>query len=230
MARDWASVLTDMMAKAKSLRNPDGTNSPESEAYFTRALELADKHGVDVAMLEASASAVINVINKRLFFKNPFAIEKQRLFGIIARHFNCQIVFPGERGRISHVFGFPNDLSLTDVLFDLLWEFGASELEAAVARQTFYNAGHRKRFVTSFWYAYQAKIADRLRMSRVAHLVKTTGAELVLVRRTEEVTDAKNTEYTKLTTVRSYRSVTSAAGLAAGTAAGNKANLGHVLN
>lgn len=224
MARDWATILTNLKIKA------DRTdNAAERETFLSQMIALADKHGVDIAMLEQGTKDN-PVKNKRIMFTNPFAIDKSRLYSIVAKHFNCQVILPGGKARVHHLFGFPNDLNLADVLYDLLWEFGVKEWETAVSGRTFYYAGDRKSFTTSFWYAYQAKISQRLRMSREAHLKETTGAELVLVKRSEEVNDAVGEEYPSLRYIKSQRSVRSMAGYSAGIEAGNRANLGHVLN
>lgn len=224
MARDWAKTLLNIKAKA------DGTdNAAERETFLAQMIALADQHGVDIAMLEASTKAN-PVRNKRIMFNNPFALAKSRLYSIIAQHFNCQVIFPRGNQKIHHLFGFQNDLSLADMLFDMLWEFGLREMEDAVkAHGVFYRQGAKREFTTSFWAAFQYKISSRLAMSRQAHLAETTGAELVLVKRSEDVQEAVTEEYPSLRIVRSSRSVRSMSGYSAGLAAGEKANLGHVL-
>lgn len=222
MARDYAETLRHMMKLAK---REDG-NEAESAKAMAKALAFAERHGLDIAMMEAEQEGNL-VQDKKIFFRNPGALEKARLFGIIGRHFNCTLV---KIGKARHIFGYQNDLNLVDVLFDLLWDHGTYELGIADVPH-WYSAGEKKSFTTSFWYAYQEKIADRLHQSKNAILAEAgTGAELVLVKRADDAEEAMNKRYSNLVYQNASRTVRSLRGMTAGTQAGERANLGHVLS
>src|SRR5690348_14356472 len=160
MARDYAATLRKMM----KLANEEITTKGEAGEALARAIQFAADHQLDMAMIQSEETGNL-VTDKRILFRNPGAIEKARLYAYIAQHFNCRIIHPASKSKIDHIFGYANDINLTDVLFDLLWEHGCKELDAADIPE-YYRAADKKSFATSFWLAYRSKIYDRLWRSK----------------------------------------------------------------
>jgi hypothetical protein len=219
MARDYAATLRAMMAKS------NGTdNEHERETYLNQALAFAAKHGIDIAMLEAETTGNL-VISKRIAFRNPFAKDKGRLWGIVARHFGCHSVITSSKSNIYRTYGYRSDLGLADTLYDLLWGHGCYELGLADI-PAYVSA---RSFSTAFWAGYQFKIKDRLNQAKNVAITETTGAELVLANREYAVDNEIAKDYPRLRKMQS-RYIRSASGWSAGNAAGERASLGHPLN
>lgn len=218
MARDYAAALRQMMAMA----NNDGASEKERATYLEKALAFAAKHGIDIAMLEAETTGNL-VISRRFGFTRPFAKDKARLWSVVSHHFGCHSVVYS--GNVYRTYGYASDLGLADTLFDLLWEHGCNELGMAVVPE-YVSA---RSFSTAFWAAYQSTIHSRLKLSKEAAVAETTGAALVLVSRENAVNDEIAKNHGELRSVNTRRYVRSMSGWAAGTDAGERANLGHPI-
>jgi hypothetical protein len=207
------------LVKMMALANDPANNQNERDSALAHALKWAARKGLDIAQLESVQSGV-HAMGKKIRFSNPNSKFKGRLYSIIANSYNCRGVIINAKNTVYHYFGYKSDLDWTDSLFDILWAHGVFEL----AHTDIPEYVHGKTFSHSFWLAYCVKIRQRLAEAR-NEAVSGTGAELVLVNRAKDAETALHDNYKHITRGAGIVA-NSASGWAAGTMAGERANLG----
>lgn len=214
-----------LLAKAERTTFPD-----EAEAFTAKAEELVARHRIDRALLDALAGAAVpdhGVHRHTVAVDDPYASAKASLYTCVARAFGCDAVL-GDRGRVVHLFGAPDDLALVDALVTSLLLQAALRLQAAGPQRDACGRSTTRSFRHAFYLAYAARIGERLRAS-VRRAVDDLDDEQrrsalpVLARRDDAVQAAIARAFPHLETRRTR--VSNASGVHAGRAAADAADL-----
>lgn len=126
---DQIRKVRAMLAKAESTTHPE-----EARTFTEKAIELAEKWGIDEAMLQAMGeeTEVDEITTMDLEQKlSPYQAPREELLGSLARHYGaewCYYQFPGK--RVYTLVGFSRDLELIRMLWTSLLLQSAAELQA----------------------------------------------------------------------------------------------------
>lgn len=221
MQDTWINRVQGLIAKAESTEYPD-----EAEALMAKAQELMTRHAIDVAMLRARDGDDRGVpVVEQVEVPAPYAKAKSSLLAQIGQANSVEVVrHHGSPVKCSLV-GFGDDVDATKTLF------ASMSLQAARAMRLepvprYENA---KAFRNAFMLMYASRIGARMREAKQAvedqAVAESDSVALVLASKQEQVNAALKERFPRVRTVRSQYS--SRAGAAAGTAAANRAALGH---
>lgn len=228
MGADKLDVVRKLLAKA------DGAATPqEAETYTAKAVELMARHGIDAALLAAADPGLDEIGATRLGMDDPYSAGKARLLGWTASALRCRVVLHeawGGRVAAVSVFGFASDRERVELLYTSL----LLQATGQVARQ---RPRHRDESVAAYrrsWlHGFSVEVHRRLvaAESRAAQahspVATDTGScsvALVLADRSDRVDRAYLDAFP--TIGRARRSTLSGSGFAAGTSAGERADLG----
>ncbi len=187
-------MATPILEKIQLLLNKaESTNFPaEAEAFFEAAQKLMVRHAIDQSMLPGSDQKKEKVIQRevKVAARDEIYKAKQILLSYIARANRCRIYTSKSRGIIV-IVGFESDTEFVEMLyFSVLMQY-------AIARtrgwKQYEGSLSRHLWVTSFASSYAMRIGERLQENAVVAVreaeATTTGMELVLVNREDEVKD-----------------------------------------
>lgn len=220
-------VDAGMLAKIRALlAKAESTTFPhEAEALTAKAQELLGRHRIDEAALGNGHGNGPN--GRRIWLDAPYTSAKFALLAAVARANRCTAIRLGGID-VCHVVGFPSDLEVVEVLHTSLL-VQATTAMAAAGRQVDARGRSRTRsFRQSFLVGFAARIGQRLRDANAAGEadgVAAHGPDLlpVLARRSQEVDVAVAEAFPHLR--RSRAATSNGAGLAAGVAAADRADL-----
>lgn len=214
--------ITALITKA----NAEGVTEHESEALMAKAYELMERYRVDDAMLAARVGMKFNPIHKMFLIEGTFANGRRYLAAEVVNGMNLTSVYTrrynydtGKIQKYVDVFGFETDLEIFQLLYTSLILQGSHE----VVRITGYNAGDTRSLRAGFWYGFADKISWRLLDARQTVAKESTGTDLVLVGRRDELDKLKAEVYPSLKKSKAIR--INARGYAHGEAAGARAQL-----
>jgi hypothetical protein len=223
--RDVDDRVLERVRKLLARAEHPTTPPAEAEACSVKAAALMSRYVIDRAMLEAAAPDRGAPVVRRITVEAPYAVPKAVLLGEVARAFRVCVavgrVADGD-GRRCTLVGFPTDLATTELLFTSLL------LQASTA-MTLAGRGRSdiKAFRRAFLIGYASTIGGRLRAvqqeAETSAGSSAPGAALVLADRSARVQAAFAAEFPRLATLRT--TVSSGGGLAAGRAAGARADL-----
>lgn len=232
-ATKWLDRVRGLLAKAESTTHP-----AEAEALREKAMTLIAKYGIDEAMLGRDDPRLRRVGDVTIEAHAPFAQEKALLWNAVTRPLGVRTVQrtewrEGGARRASradrqvlflHAFGRAGDLERAQLLYTSLLMQQATEF-AKVDPVSWTGFGQDKAAYRRSWLAaYAVRVRQRLE-DLVSSAVRAAGqgAELVLVTRDEEITDAVREKYPN---TRTRKRQLSGAGWEAGAEAGDRARLG----
>ncbi|MBB3665970.1 hypothetical protein FB384_004929 [Prauserella sediminis] len=224
-------------------------NTPPAEAELAqqRAIEIAERHGIDTALLEDGHVTGSDVETREIAIEPSYAQEKSMLLHVIAQTSNCRMVaYPrdwrygkgrnrdGSRRTVFHygkgvdakVYGFPSDLERVELLFTLLMMQATKDMMRSMPKPGEDPGAHRRSFLFGFCDSVGARMQEmRQRAEREAN-AESDGRSTALVLRdrqalVEEFFQSKNPNAQARTA-----STSSRAGYQAGYAAGEQADLG----
>jgi hypothetical protein len=212
-----------LLAKAESTTFPD-----EADALTAKAQQLMSRHAIDAAMvddLDALGSAPAHRI---LVVDPPYASAKLSVLGGLAAANRCQAVVthPDEQ---AHLFGFPVDLDVVEVLYTSLLLQATAAMTAEGSKTDRTGRSRTRSFRHAFLLAFAARISERLAEATrvtVSEVDGDRGGALVpvLAHRDDAVDRATRQAFPRLHARR--LSASSPDGLVAGRAAGDRADLG----
>jgi hypothetical protein len=212
-----------LLAKAESTTFPE-----EADALTAKAQQLMSRHAIDAAMLAELRADGAAPEHRRLRVDRPYASAKVQVLAGVATANRCQVVC-SRSGELAHVFGFPVDLDVVEVLYTSLLLQATTAMAAAGRRTDNRGRSRTRSFRHAFLLAFATRVAERLEdATRMAVAKAEAEAETALVpvldHRTAEVDRAVQDAFPRLGTRR--LSVSSTDGLAAGRRAGDRADLG----
>lgn len=228
-----------LLAKAES------TDYPDEAAIFTaKAQELIATHAIDMALLEEREGRG-QVITRIINIARPYPKEKYLLLSGVARANNCRAIlgvdldeamqrieegtFDSSKGKLATVIGYESDLEAVELLFASLLVQAVNEMLGHGVQVNQWGENRTKSFRRSFLYQFAWRVGDRL--SEAATAVRDEATEShgeallpVLASRADAVDEAVKERFPNTTSLRT--SVTNYAGVAAGDAAGRRADIG----
>ena len=219
------SKLDDVIGKVEALlRKADSTeHKPEREAFQAKAQELMTKYQIEEAQLNGRVLEDEMSV-KTVIIKNPFVIDKSQLLNSVARNNYCRVT----RGRgYAKVYGYESDIKLVVAMYNSLKDDMINEMWKALKEYNGYSA--TVSFKKSFFAGYANTIYNRMwkikseQIKAVQEETKSDSFALVLVNKQSAV-DKFYEGFGFGTSA--PRTLTSASGYGAGTAAGRRANIG----
>lgn len=214
-----------LLAKAEHASTPPA----EAEVFSAKAAELIARYAIDDALLADAGPSRGSPALRPVTVHAPYAVPKAVLLSQVASAHRVRVVISGdargEASRICNLIGFPVDLEMTELLFTSLLLQGTSAMLVATRGGGRDVRSYRRAFLLGF----ASRIGARLRelAALAAAEAKPTGSRstaLVLADREDEVAAAVREQFPHLRPLR--QEVSNGRGLAAGTAAGSRADLG----
>jgi hypothetical protein len=209
-----------LLARAEHPSTPPA----EAEAMSEKAAELMARHAIDRALIEQSDGGRHTPQRKDVQVLAPYATPKSILLTNVAAPYRVRAIVGSDNhaGRECILVGFASDLAVVELLFTSLLLQASSAMVLA-------SEGHQRvrAFRHAFLLGYADAVGRRIRAAQQrseesAHSSATSTA-LVLADRKHEVDRAVTEMFPRL---RSFRpSATSGGGVAAGRAAGSRADL-----
>ncbi|MEU6993015.1 DUF2786 domain-containing protein [Streptomyces sp. NPDC046465] len=220
-----------LLAKAEATGYPE-----EAEALTAKAQELMARHSLDEALLAARTHAKDTPGACRIGVDAPYETAKAILLDAVAAANHCRAVW-NEAYGFSTVVGFESDLESVELLHTSLLVQGTAAMAKAEAGQRAAGRKRTKTFRQAFLMAYAHRIGGRLAEAGEHAVTEATqeaaraardAADLlpVLAARDVAVTDHAERMFPETTTTR-VRGVTDGEGWAHGTAAADRAEVGH---
>jgi len=182
-----------LLTKAESTHFPE-----EAEALTAKAQELMARHAIDRAAVEGGGQPTVE--GRRLRVEDPYAQAKAILLQTVAEANRCRSVWSQDMGFCT-VFGAPDELRITDLLYTSLLTQATTAMVAAGSR------GRQARlpsFRNSFVVAFAHRVGERLRQAVGAEVDAGTarhGKRLlpVLARRVQAVDEAVDAAFPGMT-------------------------------
>jgi hypothetical protein len=221
---DYTAKIAGLLAKAAGTTNED-----EAATYRAKASELMLKMQIDQADLDRALKdrqptpeEIIPHVVLGLQ-KGAYVIKAKRdiVFGL-APLFNCRVTIAADRSSVK-LYGYESDVQFVQALMSSL----IVQLDGQLASMP----GDRS-FKTSFAHGFASRVVARMRNARYIQEaeadVSTPGTALMLIDRKGNVDKFVENYYTgtKLRSSYKNRSIRSAAGVYAGQAAGDRADIG----
>ena len=217
-----AERVRALLAKAESTEFPE-----EAEALTAKAQELMAKYAIDQLAVDARRGRTRSQVTSRRFDLDvTYGSAKSSLLGATGEANRCKVIWSPST-KVATVFGFPEDLDATELLFtSLLTQATTAVLHASPPGS---HGRSVRSFRHAFFIAYAARVGERLQeiaraaveQGRLEH-----GDDLLpaLVRRDEAVDAAISDEFPKLRVRR--QSISNGRGIQAGVSAADRADLG----
>lgn len=219
--RDYMQVVHGLLAKAQSTTYPE-----EAESLLAKAQQLMADHAIDDAMLAAADGGDrAQVERRKIVCEAPYATAKVSLLAGIAKANHCQTIrLTKGANQTVEVFGYGVDLAHVEALY--------THLSLQATRAVLAEEFTQRRFRHAFLLAFANRVYQRLEEARQhaqatyegQHRSEGGSVGLVLADRRNEVQHAFQAEYPRTQPMRN--STSSRYGMAAGDAAGRRADLG----
>src|SRR6185369_4657719 len=202
----------------------------EAEALTAKAAALIAKYGIDQAVLDAREERPAAVGNRLVELAAPYLREKAYLLHVVAAALRCRSIRLERRAadglRVSvHLFGFESDVAGVELLFASLLVQAARGLLREPVPDGQQAAAWRRSWLIGFGAAVQQRFAAAEAASSAGEPA-APGTALVLADRERAVDLAVEAEYPDVRAGRRRR--LSGGGYEAGSAAGQRADLGAV--
>jgi uncharacterized protein DUF2786 len=223
-----------MINKIKALLRTaeEGGLEPEAaESYRAKAMALIAKHGIDQALVNDRGQREDKPECRQYVIKGSYGKRRVAFAYHVAEALRCTSILMGTEQKRSdyklYVYGFGTDLDLFEMLWASLDLQLANELSKAVENKP--ARVHGRTFSANFIGSYADRVVERLEAIQniaVQEVHNTEpGAALVLVKRSDSVQNLFKASHSRV-----RKSTTSSkfdpSGSMAGSAAGNRANLG----
>lgn len=217
------ATVRALLAKAESTTFPE-----EADALTAKAQQLMSRHAIDAAMVDDGAGRRVEPDHRRLVIDPPYASAKLTVLGGVAGANRCQVVFSDQDDR-AHLFGFPVDLDVVEVLYTSLLLQATAAMTVAGPQKDRSGRTRTRSFRHAFLLAFAARVAERLEEASIRSVndadADHRGALVpVLARRQAAVDGELRRAFPHLRTRR--LSVSSPEGVAAGRTAADRADLG----
>lgn len=237
------------------LSKAESTTFPEEAAALTaKAHQLMARHAIDLAMLDARRGTG-EISSIQIVLPKPYAKEKYQLLWAAAQPNNCRAILGVEQqvanrfvdelragherpefleGRIATVFGYRSDLDVVELLFTSLLLQGVNIMLSHGSVRTAWGANNTRSFRRAFLLGFAHTVHQRLEETRLAattaaaHEATSSNASHsvlpVLADRKGQVDKQVAAAFPNLRT--SSTTYSNGEGMAAGRAAGRRADIG----
>jgi hypothetical protein len=221
--------------KLLALAEDPSATPAESAAFTEKAMALMARHGIDEALLSATADRPGRVANLRLVMPPPYARDKATLAASIAMALRCKpILLTRGKDIVLQIFGFESDVRNADALFSSLLVQAAHELVITPIPPHEHPAAFRRSWWVGFAVAVNARLeqanreaesrADRRHENRARGNSDSSSVALVLAHRADEIEEAVAEVYPKVQRGRQRR--LSGGGRAEGYRSGQRVDMG----
>ena len=231
MANDTEPLPSGVLEKVRALlaKAESTTFDAEAEALTAKAQELMARHRIERALVDGrSHTSRSQPIARRVQVDDPYADPKSLLLARIASANGCHAIW-SKHEHCSTVFGFSDELDAVEELFTSLLLQATGAVLRTGSKRDAYGRSRTKRFRRSFLVAFAVRVGQRLTEvvdATVDDMGATTGTDLVpILDRRREATEAAARAAFPFAT-RMSTSATDGEGWRAGTAFGNRADLG----
>lgn len=226
MGTDKLDVVRKLLAKADRAATPE-----EAQSYTAKAVELMARHGIDAALVDAAEPGRDEIGAQQIPMDDPYSAGKARLLAWTASALRCRaILHEAWGGKVAAVtlFGFASDRERVELLYtSLLLQAGTQLLRQRPARRGESVAAYRRSWLHGFAVEVHRRLVDAessAAAEQPAAPVPGRSVALVLADRTDRVDRAYADAFPGVG--RARRSTLSGSGFGAGTAAGERADLG----
>jgi hypothetical protein len=237
MGADKLDTVRKLLAKAEG-----AATTAEAETYTAKAVELMARHGIDAALLGAAHPGRDEIGPLRIAMQDPYSAGKARLLGWTAAALGCRWVLHGVwGGKVAAVtvFGHASDRERVELLYTSLQLQATSQLVRVRPSWAGESVAAYRR---SWLHGFAVEVHRRLLRAEQGAAEEATAEEraspatgdaagdaarpvaLVLADRRDRVDRAYASAFPRL--ARARRTVLSGSGYAAGTRAGERADLG----
>ncbi|HVE62999.1 MAG TPA: DUF2786 domain-containing protein [Mycobacteriales bacterium] len=213
-----------LLAKAEHPSTPP----PEAEAMSEKAAELMARYAIDQALVDAVSPTGAVPVGRHIAVPTPYAVPKVMLLAGVASAYRVRAVVTRDacgEGRTCTLVGFESDLALVELLFtSLLLQAGTAMRQASEGQRRV--RAFRHAFLMGYAGAVTRRVTAAQQRTVDADLSRgagATSAEVVLADRRDAVDRAVGEMFPRLGRLRT--SVSEGGGLAAGHAAGARADL-----
>ena len=217
-------------------------NTPPAEADLAqaKALELAEKYAIDLAVFEHATITATDVAVKEFFVDAPYAQEKSALLGVIAANSSGRSVrYPrdysyGARGRVLFKYGkgadvavyaMPSDLERIELLYTLLQLHATRDMLKSMPQPGEDAGAHRRSFLLGFISAVDQRMWQ-MKQQAERDAANDTGTSTALVLRNREDLVDEVFEKAVGKTTKAGKMSFSGSGYNAGYQSGQSADLG----
>ena len=223
---------------AALLRKAESTNHPEEAAAFTaKAQRLMLKYSIDQAMIDAAndSGTGVEAITTEGFTLRHTSAHARRLQTYLLNPATlamgtCRMFVSG--AKQCWLVGRPSDIESTGWMLDSLMKQCLSQMKAWSStdpRFMHLDRNEKRKAQGQFIMSFGLTVAERLQAMFRTVTSETTGSELVLANRLNQV-DAFIASNMKTRAAKETRLSGSAIGREEGRLAGQRANLGHGLD
>jgi len=220
----WIETVEKLLRKAED----PATSDAEREALVGKVTYLMAKFGIEQDMLNAVQNVPIVVNHRKFIIPNPYQTQKIGLLNMVCIAFGAKLVDTRRQdGKVS-VIGTDADIERSYMLFGSLVIQLQSGMASAIKLKPAYEHGKRfnNAFVNGFVHTVNMRILQAAQRAKEDVKRESTGMELVLLNKTQLITNKVNEAFGRLTSTRSTGRSTSAAGYNAGRTAGSMADIG----
>jgi len=205
-----------LLAKAESTQFPE-----EAEALSAKAQELMNRYAFERAMVDADEHREQRATSIRVWLESPYLEAKSQLVTAIGEANRCRSVFYSRLGFVALV-GEETDLRITELLATSLL---VQATRAMVVEGQRAGSSRSKSFRHAFLIAYAIRVGERLAETSARALDPASDARLlpVLADRSEAVERTFDELFGE--TIKKHISVSNGAGILAGRAAAERADL-----
>jgi hypothetical protein len=220
-------VIRKLLAKA------DGAaTTAEAEAYTAKAVTLMARHGIDAALLDATAAKKETIESRRITITGPYSRDKADLLTWLGGALRCRTVLHSQAKRIIAVtvVGFASDLERLELLYtSLLLQATRQLVHVAPPWSSQESTAAYRR---TWFQGFNSVVARRVREAETQAVeetpeptgTSTPGVALVLADRKAQVDVALDALFPTLGTAK--RRKLSGTGRRAGAQAGLRADIG----
>ncbi len=212
----------------------------EAEALTEKAISLMERYRIDEAMIADARPAQDRgkIIEVRINIgAGPYVNTRVTLANEVAKNHSVQLLQKtGYNGKIIYLIGYETDVALTEMLYTSLLVQATRVVSSPETKASKPGYVHGTAFCRSFLIGFAQRVGERLRQSNddvMATLYvpgeetpeSTRSVALVLAGRSKDVAEDVFRRYGRVRPARSTTAQSSVEGVAAGTAAANKADL-----
>ncbi|MER7006320.1 DUF2786 domain-containing protein [Dactylosporangium sp. NPDC000555] len=217
--------MLDKVRKLLAKAEDPACTPQEAEALTAKAAALIAKYGIDQALLDARQERPHVVGNRLVELAAPYLREKAYLLHVVAAALRCRSIrlerctAEGLRASV-HLFGFESDVAGVELLYASLLVQAARGMLREPVPPGQQAAAWRRSWLVGFGSAVAQRFAAASRVDEPAG----PGTALVLADRERAVDVAVSAAYPNVRAGRRRR--LSGGGFGAGSAAGQRADLG----
>ncbi|MCW2898657.1 MAG: hypothetical protein JWO67_922 [Streptosporangiaceae bacterium] len=186
--REAEAKILERIKKLLVKAAAEGCTKAEAEALTARAAEMMAKYGIARALLADKDPTSDKMVDFTFEVEGAYPKATSNLINGIAKAFRCKIIQIGEHPHVTlHIIGFESDCERVEVMFTSLDLQMINALMVDVPDGTPAIDRVSEGYCMVYAGAVVARLQDRERVERKEAGEASTGTELVLARREDQV-------------------------------------------